>query len=160
MREAQAKMFAAALVFTGLAATATPADAAVRAGVLTCRSGPSVGLILGSVRRFTCAFRPSTPGPSYAYSASVGRIGVDIGVTAGSQLAWVVFAPTARLGPGDLAGTYVGGSAAIALGLGAGANALIGGSANSVALQPLSLEGQIGINVAAGAEGLTLTPAR
>ena len=72
----------------------------------------------------------------------------------------MVFAPTARLGPGDLAGTYVGGSAAIALGLGAGANALIGGSGNSVALQPLSLEGQIGINVAAGAEGLTLTPAR
>jgi len=134
-----------------------PAQAAVQAGVLSCRSGPSVGLIVGSVREFSCVFRPSVPGPRQLYRARVGRIGIDIGVSAGSQLVWGVFAPTTRIGPGDLAGTYVGGSAAVAVGLGAGANVLVGGSANSVALQPLSVEGSVGVGVALGGEGLRLT---
>jgi len=138
--------------------TTAPAQAAVQAGVLTCRGGASVGLIVGSVRRFTCVFRPSDrTQPLQNYTAQAGRVGLDLGITMGSQLAWAVFAPTRVIRPGDLAGTYVGGSASIALGMGAGANALIGGSGNSVALQPLSVEGQLGVNVALGAAGFTLT---
>ena len=126
-----------------------PVQAAVQAGVLTCRTGPSVGLILGSVRQFQCTFRPSVAGqPRQYYSATIGRVGVDIGVSAGGQLVWAVFAPTVRIGPGDLAGTYIGGSAAAAVGLGAGANVLLGGSSNSIALQPLSVEGSVGLGVA------------
>jgi hypothetical protein len=134
-----------------------PTQAAVQAGVLSCRTGPSVGLIVGSVREFQCTFRPSVAGqPRQYYSATIGRIGVDIGISAGAQLVWAVFAPTVRIGPGDLAGTYVGGSAAAAVGLGAGANVLLGGSANSIALQPLSVEGSVGLGVALGGQGLTL----
>jgi hypothetical protein len=134
-----------------------PAQAAVQAGVLSCRTGPSVGLIVGSVRQFQCTFRPSVAGqPRQYYSATIGRLGVDIGVSAGGQLVWAVFAPTVRIGPGDLAGTYVGGRAAGAVGLGAGANVLVGGSSNSIALQPLSVEGSVGLGVALGGQGLTL----
>jgi hypothetical protein len=144
------------LVLSGFL-TLQPTHAAVQAGVLTCRSGPSVGLILGSVREFQCTFRPSVAGqPRQYYTATIGRVGVDIGVSGGTQLVWAVFAPTVRVGPGDLAGTYIGGSAAVAVGLGAGANVLVGGSSNSIALQPLSVEGSVGLGVAAGGEGLTL----
>ena len=126
---------------------------------MSCRAGaaPPIGLIVGSVRRFTCVYRPSDrTQPTQTYTAQAGRIGLDLGITAGSRLVWGVFAPTRVIGPGDLAGTYVGGSASVALGMGAGANALIGGSQNSVALQPLSVEGQVGVNLALGAEGFTL----
>lgn len=134
-----------------------PAYAAVQTGILTCRGGASVGLIVGSVRRFTCVFRPADrTQPVQNYTAQVGRVGLDLGITMASRLAWGVFAPSRSLRPGELAGTYVGGSASVALGMGAGANALIGGSGNSVALQPLSVEGQVGVNVALGAEGFTL----
>jgi Protein of unknown function (DUF992) len=151
---------AASFAFFGMISV-MPAEAAVQAGVLSCRSGPSVGLILGSVRQFQCTFRPSVAGmPRQYYNATVGRVGVDIGVSAGTQLVWGVFAPTVQIGPGDLAGTYVGGSAAVAVGLGAGANVLLGGSANSIALQPLSVEGSVGLGVALGGEGLTLRFAR
>jgi len=155
MNSIRSYVVAASFAFIGMT-FAVPAEAAVQAGVLSCRSGPSVGLILGSVRRFTCVFRPSVPGPHQFYNATIGRVGVDIGVSAGTQLVWGVFAPTAILRPGDLSGTYVGGSAAVAVGLGAGANVLVGGSANSIALQPLSVEGSVGLGVALGGEGLTL----
>jgi uncharacterized protein DUF992 len=124
-------------------------------GVLQCRGGPRIGLIVGSFERLDCEFRP-TVGPIQRYSAREGRIGLDVGITAASVMAWAVFAPTNRLGPGDLAGTYGGASADVALGLGVGANALIGGSARSIALQPLSIEGDAGVALALGVAGLTL----
>ena len=40
-----------------------------------------------------------------------------------------------------------------------GAHALIGGSGNTIALQPLSLEGNSGLNVAAGIGAINLAPA-
>lgn len=156
MNSLRSFIFSLSIVAAGVLAT-TPVESAVQAGVLSCRTGPSVGLILGSVRQFQCTFRPSVAGqPRQYYTATIGRVGVDIGVSAATQLVWAVFAPTVRIGPGDLAGTYVGGSAAVAVGLGAGANVLVGGSANSIALQPLSVEGSIGLGVAAGGQGLTL----
>jgi hypothetical protein len=62
--------------------------------------------------------------------------------------------------PGALTGNYAGGTASATVGVGVGANALIGGSTNTVALQPLSIEGNTGLNVAAGIAGVTLTPRR
>ena len=109
MNSIRSYVVAASFAFIGAMST-VPAQAAVQAGVLSCRSGPSVGLILGSVRGFTCVYRPSDPRqPRQFYNATVGLIGVDIGVSAGSQLVWAVFAPTAVIRPGDLSGTYVGG---------------------------------------------------
>ena len=132
------------------------AQSRVQTGVLECITLPSVGMIIGSVREMDCVFKP-TAGPQQYYTGSQGRLGLDVGVRDRAGLAWAVFSPTVQIGPGELAGTYTGVSADAALGLGVGANALLGGSNNSFALQPLSLEGQVGVNIAAGITGLTLT---
>ena len=89
----------------------------------------------------------------------VNRLGLDIGVKAGGVMAWGVFAPTKGYHHGALAGKYVGGSGSASLGVGFGANALIGGSHCSITLQPLSVEGQVGVNLALGVAGLTLSSA-
>ncbi|HEX2760302.1 MAG TPA: DUF992 domain-containing protein, partial [Rhizomicrobium sp.] len=93
------------------------------------------------------------------YVGTINKFGVDIGYTEGGILVWGVFAPSSDVGPGALAGTYVGGSAQATVGIGAGANALIGGLNKSIALQPLSLEGSKGLNVAAGIGSITLKAA-
>ena len=85
-------------------------------------------------------------------------VGIDIGISAGGVLAWAVFAPTTGVPFGALAGEYVGASGDIGLGLGVGANVLIGGSGRTIALQPVSLEGSVAINVAAGVSALKLRP--
>ena len=133
--------------------TAT-AQRRVEAGVLTCRLAPSVGLIIGSRQRMRCEF-VAPDGRSERYSGSVTRFGLDLGITVGGVMRWAVFAST-RASRGFLAGHYVGASGDIALGVGVGANALIGGSRRSTVLQPLSVSGQIGINLAVGVAGLRL----
>ena len=127
----------------------------VQAGVLECRGMGATGFIIGSVHELECVFRTDYMAP-VRYHGLVRKLGVDIGITEQSALAWGVFAPTARIGPGDLAGTYAGISAGAAVGLGVGANALVGGSNNTFALQPLSVEGQAGVNVALGVASLEL----
>ena len=104
-------------------------------------------------------FVPSGGGPAHRYLGVVRRIGVDLGVTQNVSLGWVVFAPTGVIHPGDLAGNYggVGGNASI--GVGVGANALVGGSNNTFALQPVSAQAQAGLNVSAGLADLELRPA-
>lgn len=139
-----------------LAASALPAHAQqVQAGVLECRGGGSVGFILGSVTELSCLYR-SDYGPVQAYRATIRRAGVDLGATAVSSLAWGVFAPTQQIGLGDLSGNYGGVTAGATVGVGLGANVLYGGSNNSFALQPLSVEGQVGLNVFAGLAGMEL----
>jgi len=131
----------------------------VQVGVLECRGGASVGFIVGSVTHLGCILRAEGL-PEDRYVATVRKVGLDIGITQESALAWGVFAPVARLGPGDLSGDYVGAQGSASLGVGAGGNVLVGGSANSIALQPLSLQGQVGVNIAAGLESLELRPGR
>jgi hypothetical protein len=88
------------------------------------------------------------------------KFGVDLGYTQGGVMIWTVIAPTAVIAPGSLAGSYAGGTASATVGVGVGANALVGGSGNTIALQPLSLEGNSGLNVAGGIGAIQLTPAR
>jgi hypothetical protein len=148
------------LVVAGFLSTITPLAAqqtgGTKVGVLSCRSSASIGLILGSHQKLRCSFRPDNGGPAESYAGHVNRLGLDIGVKAGGVMAWAVFAPASGLHHGALAGTYVGASGSISVGLGVGANALVGGSHRSVALQPLSVEGQVGVNLALGVAGLTL----
>ena len=148
------------VAFALLAAGAAPAAAqsGVQAGVLECRGAGSISFVVGSVREFTCIYRPGLGGPVMPYHGVVRRVGLDVGVTEGSVLGWAVFAPTRDLGPGDLAGNYGGVSAGAAVGVGGNANVLVGGSNNSISLQPLSLEGQAGLNVAVAVAGLELRP--
>lgn len=151
--------FAVAAVTTVAATSFVLAQSRVKTGVLECRGGPSVGLVIGSSTTMNCIYRGDDRFED-RYVGVIRKVGLDIGITQETGLAWAVFAPTGRIGPGDLAGNYGGVSGSASVGVGLGANALLGGSNNSVALQPLSLQGQIGLNVQAGLEGLELRPAR
>jgi hypothetical protein len=135
------------------------AQSRVEVGVLECRGG-TTSFIVGSVTDLNCMFRQSGTGVSDPYHATIRRAGVDIGLPQQVAVSWAVFAPTRRIGYGDLAGNYVGASASATVGVGLGANALVGGSGNTIALQPVSLQGQVGLSVAAGVAGLELRPAR
>ena len=129
-------------------------------GTLTCKMAPSIGLIFGSRQRMACRFTPNGSGPPEAYVGVMGTIGLDVGITAGGVMAWGVLAPTAGPKRGALAGTYVGASGAIGVGVGVGANLLFGGTGRSIALQPLSVEGSVGINLSLGVSSLTLSLAQ
>jgi hypothetical protein len=124
----------------------------VQVGILECRGGSSVGFIVGSLRVEGM--------PEDRYVATIRKVGLDLGITQESALAWGVFAPVARLGPGDLSGNYAGAQGSASVGVGLGGNVLVGGSTNSIALQPLSVQGQVGLNIAAGLESLELRPGR
>jgi len=151
-------LFLSSLLF--LSASIAPAvaqqPAFTKAGVLTCRTSASVGLIVGSRQRLDCVFRPDSGAPAERYVGRIGRVGLDVGITAGGVLGWAVLARTRGVPRGALAGTYVGASGDIALGIGAGANVLVGGSHRSVALQPISVEGQVGVSLALGVARLIL----
>jgi hypothetical protein len=129
-------------------------------GGLSCRMAPSIGLIFGSQQRMACRFQPNGPYPPEAYVGVMNTIGLDIGITAGGVMGWGVFAPTAGPMYGGLAGTYVGASGSIGVGVGVGANLLFGGTGRSIALQPLSMEGSVGVNLSVGVSGLTLALAQ
>ena len=139
----------------GLGAGPASAASGVKVGALTCKISGGVGLILGSKKSVRCNFKPTSGGAVEKYSGSITKVGLDIGVTAKSVVVWAVFAP-GKLKAGALAGSYGGGSAEATLGLGLGANVLIGGSKKSVALQPFSVQGQAGLNLAVGIAGLRL----
>jgi hypothetical protein len=127
------------------------------AGTLTCHGRGHIGLILGSRQQLTCEYVPQGDGPHQFYDARITRLGLDIGVKGASVLVWTVLGASSALPAGALAGRFAGVSANASVGAGVGANVLIGGNANSVFLQPLSVQGQTGLNVAAGITGLTLT---
>ena len=132
-------------------------NAQLTAGTLTCRGSGSVGLILGSKQRLSCVFQRANGAPSTSYTARVTRIGLDIGVTGPSVMSWTVLASSDNPPASALAGRYAGISANASIGVGVGANALVGGSKNSIILQPLSVQAQAGVNIAAGVAGLRLT---
>jgi hypothetical protein len=151
----------AGLVTAGLVASVAGVNAQsrmVQVGVLECRGGASVGFVVGSVTNLGCVLRAN--GQEDRYVATIRKVGLDLGITQETALAWGVFAPVDRLGPGDLAGNYAGAQSSASVGVGLGGNVLVGGSNNSIALQPLSVQGQVGLNVAAGLESLELRPGR
>ena len=149
----------AALLGSFAGAAAQQPMTRVQVGVLECRGGSSIGFIVGSVTSLSCVLRADGM-PEDRYVAPIRKVGVDLGITQESALAWGVFAPTAQLGPGALSGNYAGAQGSASVGVGLGGNALVGGSDNSIALQPLSVQGQVGVNLAAGLESLELRPGR
>ena len=150
--------FAFAATLFGLVLTTMPALAYVEVGMLNCRSPGTSGYIVFSTRTFDCVFTPSSGAPTQYYQGTVQRFGAQIGFTNDVALGWAVFAATSRVGPSALAGGYVGASGGATLGIGGAANGLVGGFNNSLALQPISLEGQTGLNVIATVTGLDLRP--
>ena len=154
-----AEVAAAMLVASFTGANAQQPVQRVQVGILECRGGASIGFVVGSVTNLGCVLRAEGM-PEDRYVATIRKVGVDLGITQETALAWGVYAPVARLGPGDLAGDYAGAQGSASVGVGLGGNVLVGGSANSIALQPLSVQGQVGLNVAAGLESLELRPGR
>lgn len=131
----------------------------VRAGILQCEGGQNVGYIVGSTTSLECVFQSEGRRPE-PYIATVRRLGLDLGITDQTKLTWAVNAPTSRVGYGELAGNYGGIGANASVGIGGGGNFLLGGPANAYALQPISLQGQTGLNVAAGVASIELEPVR
>jgi hypothetical protein len=147
-------MVAGALALAGPAA----AQGGVKVGNLTCNVASGWGFVFGSSRGLNCTFAGSG-GVEY-YQGAITKFGVDIGYTAGGVMVWTVIAPTAQLAPGALQGGYAGATANVTAGVGIGANVLVGGSGNTISLQPLSMEGNTGLNVAGGIGAITLTALR
>jgi Protein of unknown function (DUF992) len=149
------RLLAVTALILSASSQAAMAQSRFAVGVLECRAGPSTTFIVGSIRDFDCLFTP-TDGPLQRYGATIQRLGVDLGWSNTTSMLWQVFAPTNVIGPGALSGGYGGVSAGAAVGVGVGANALAGGLNNSFALQPVSVEGQTGLNAFAGIASLEL----
>lgn len=155
-----------ALLFLGLSLLAAPAadtqaqaPQAVQFGVLTCRGGADIGFIVGSVTHLRCTLTAAGQ-PSQGYVATIQKIGLDIGITEDTNLVWSVFAPVKFAGPADLTGHYAGAEGSASFVVGLGANVLVGGSQNSFALQPVSVNSSVGVDISAGFESLDLQPGR
>jgi hypothetical protein len=130
----------------------------VEVGVLRCNVAGGSGFVFGSTKDLWCVFR--RPGRDERYVGSISKFGIDVGTTTQSAIAWAVLAPTVDVPPGALAGNFGGVSGEATVGIGVGANALVGGSSRSFVLQPLSIQAQEGLNVAAGVAALRLRLAR
>ena len=149
---------ALAALFVASASSAM-AQSRIEVGVLEC-SGSNVSFIVGSVTELGCTYRPAGGAPPEPYHATLRRAGVDLGFNSSVDVAWAVWAPSSGSPRRDLSGNYGGAAASATVGVGLGANALIGGSGNTIALQPLSGQAQTGLSVAAGVAGLELRPGR
>jgi hypothetical protein len=147
-----------ALAALALLMLAAPAQARVRAGMLTCHVAPGVGVIVGSQKSVSCTFA-SVSGWREHYDGRITHVGLDIGYTSGGVVAWAVYAPALRR-RGALAGVYAGASGQATIGAGVGANVLVGGFGNSITLQPLSVGAQRGLNLAVAVSGLELHSVR
>src|SRR3954468_5703447 len=129
-------------------------------GMLSCKLNPSIGFVIFGHQSMECRFVQNPPLPTQIYEGALNTVGVDIGISAGGVLGWAVLAPTAGPPPGALAGEYIGATGEVGMGLGAGVNVLVGGSERSFALQPVSLEGSVALNVTLGLSHLQLRAAR
>jgi hypothetical protein len=141
------------LMFSSLPVSAQPAGY-LDAGVLNCTVAGGAGFIIGSTKSLNCTFQAGQRRESY--SGTINKFGIDIGGTTTGVISWGVFVSKGDLGPGGLAGTYGGVSGEATIGVGVGANALVGGSNRSIVLQPFSVGAQQGLNLAVGIAGLEL----
>ncbi len=153
------KVIAAATLLMAFAAFDPAAAQRIRAGVLNCDVSAGFGFIIGSQRSVICTFSPEG-GQAEVYTGTISRFGLDIGATAGGHMVWAVFAQYTGPRPGVLAGEYVGAAGEASIAVGLGANVLVGGSNRQIALQPLSVSGQVGLNLAVGVADLRLRPGR
>ena len=133
-----------------------PGVTGVNTGLLSCNLSPTIGLIVGSLQTMNCTYKPVGPFPPEIYTGTFGTLGIDIGVTLAQGLAWQVYSPTAGPLNGALAGTYVGPSGEIGVGVGVGANVMFGGNGRAYALQPVSLSGEVAVNVELGVSTIEL----
>lgn len=154
-------MIGAAIAVAGLATAgvANAAPAGIKVGTLTCDVAAGAGFVFGSTKDLRCSYESSKARVEY-YTGTISKWGVDVGYTGKDKLVWAVFTPTSDVRPGAIEGEYAGASAQATVGVGLGANALVGGLDKSIALQPLSVSGSTGLNVAAGIGSISLKHTR
>jgi hypothetical protein len=160
-RKLGAALAAASLIVAGVAVCvpAARADSAgVKVGILTCSVDSGWGFVFGSSRTVRCSYSPR-PNTEEHYTGNIAKYGVDIGYLRSAVMVWTVVAPTMDVAAGALAGQYAGVTGSASVGAGVGANVLVGGLNKSITLQPVSIEGNSGLNVAAGVESFTLSSA-
>ncbi|GGC61013.1 DUF992 domain-containing protein [Chelatococcus reniformis] len=150
---------AVALALTGATIGTSSAQEKARVGTLSCDVSAGIGLILVQKQSLNCVFTPDKGGVPGRYVGSITEYGVALGAVQAGHLVWGVIAATSGIAPGALAGTYAGAGAEATAGVGVGANVLIGGTGRAFSLQPLSVEGQVGVNIAGGITAITLTAA-
>lgn len=148
-------LIASTMLATVVLSQGASAQQPAKVGTLTCDISGGVGMIVTSKKTMACTFSPSAKGAKETYIGSVNKFGLDVGATTKGRMVWAVFAPTSRKA-GALAGNYTGASAEATVGAGLGANVLVGGSDRTVSLQPVSVQGQQGLNLAVGVSGLEL----
>ncbi len=129
----------------------------VKIGYLACDIGGGVGYVLGSAKEVNCVFTSMDGARSDHYTGAIRKMGIDLGFTTRGKMVWAVFAPTAGIHSGSLGGLYQGASVEATVGAGVGANVLVGGTSGSIHLQTVSVQGQLGLNVAATGTSMTLT---
>lgn len=149
-----ARKFAAAVLTAIVLGTApvSAQESGLELGKLDCAIEGGTGFIFGSTKDLRCTFTPANDDfEPETYFGVVSKYGLDIGSTKNTQMSWLVLAPSLNIyAPGALAGDYVGASAEVTAGIGAGANLLVGGAGPSFTLQPVSLQTQTGMNLAVG----------
>jgi hypothetical protein len=146
-----------AAALTALAASPSLAQSSVKVGTLTCDVSAGIGLLISQQQTMTCNFDPASGGPPDLYTGRIDKFGLTLGAVQQGTMVWGVLAPSTGFPHGALAGTYGGVGAEATAGAGVGANLLVGGTGRSFSLQPLSIQGQTGLNFAAGVTTLTLT---
>jgi hypothetical protein len=133
----------------------------VQVGALKCNEASGWGFVFGSSRDLKCVFSPAEKeGKALRFTGKIKKYGVDLGYKEQAVILWGVLATSEKVTPGELAGTYVGATAEAAWAGGLGANVLVGGSKKGFALQPLSVEGYAGLNLAAGVVEIELKQAK
>ena len=146
----------AAAALTALIASPVLAQSSIKVGTLTCDVSAGIGLLITQQQTMTCSFDPVSGGPPDLYTGRIEKFGLALGAVQQGTMVWGVLAPASGFPHGALAGTYGGVGAEATAGAGLGANLLVGGTGRSFSLQPLSVEGQSGLNFAAGVTTLTL----
>jgi hypothetical protein len=149
---------AASIGALALATQAQAGPAGVKVGLLTCHVESGWGYVVGSSKDMHCNYRPNN-GEVDRYEGSISKFGVDIGYTDSAIIVWDVVAPSSDVRPGALQGDYAGATASATIGGGIGAHVLLGGFDKSIALQPVSIEGNTGLDIAAGVGEMRLNKA-
>jgi Protein of unknown function (DUF992) len=149
--------YGAAAALTAFLASPALAQSSVKLGTLTCDVSAGIGMLISQQQTMICAFDPASGGPPDKYTGRIDKFGLALGAVQQGTMVWGVLAPATGFPPGALAGSYGGVGAEATAGAGLGANLLVGGTGRAFSLQPLSVQGQAGLNFAAGVTTLTLT---
>jgi hypothetical protein len=140
----------------GTMTSGTARAATVTTGYLSCNQAAGWGYIIGGSYKLRCTYSTKDGHRTEYYNGKISNFGADIGYLKSAVVLWAVASGTKDLKPGALSGSYGGVQGSIALGMGGGVNVLVGGFEKSITLQPISVEGQKGLNVAAGIGAMTL----